>query len=567
MMGPAMADGRDDGITEADIDAEPVDDEVDEVDEGRRREDVEVVAEPIRYPWSPLVALIVIAFVPALGLFVLHRWSDSEADEYEASRVAVGLFETSLDGAVDLGGDIDADPVSDDDSDDSDEDEAPNGVAPALSTSLLDYRRTPDAVASTASAAQLGAVVDPVLSFIGDRSCAAVAIDGVAVTSSNIDLPVIPASNQKLLVATAALDVLGPDYTFTTSVAVPAPVDGEVEGDIYLIGGGDPLLTSNDFPLDDPQISPQISVSTPTSFDLLADALVDAGITRIRGTVIGDGRRYDDEFTVDEWADGVAFTDAGPYDALIANDALVLGRPGRQDDPNAAAASEFVRLLNDRGISVDNGAASGSASTLVPVLATVQSAPMTDVVAEMLLNSDNNTAEMLLKEMGVATSGAGTRAAGLDAMVQALEGLGVPMEGVTPRDGSGLSSANRLTCAALLRIVQLAQGGPIDAALPVAGRSGTLAFEFADSPMVGRLRAKTGTLGNEPFEADPPAVKALAGYVDPPDDSVASAIEFVVIVNGPSVSQPNEYQPLWQALGDRFATYPTGPEPDSLGPR
>ena len=138
-----------------------------------------------------------------------------------------------------------------------------------------------------------------------------------------------------------------------------------VDGDVYLIGGGDPLLTSDDYPVGDDSLP----VITPTSFDVLADGLVDAGVTRIRGTVIGDGTRYDDEFVIDEWADGVAFNDAGPYDALLVNDARVRFRSGRQDDPNEAAAREFVRLLSDRGIRVDNGWGSGVASTLVPVVA------------------------------------------------------------------------------------------------------------------------------------------------------------------------------------------------------
>jgi D-alanyl-D-alanine carboxypeptidase/D-alanyl-D-alanine-endopeptidase (penicillin-binding protein 4) len=517
---------------------------------------IDIVAEPLRYPRSPLAALLLIAIMPVIGLLILAQWADGEADAYEASRNANDLLETSLDGGIAVEGVVievapDADGV-----------EGPD-LAPALSTRILDYRRAPVTVASAASAAQLRVAVDPVLSFIGDRSCAAVAVDGVGVTSLNADLPVIPASNQKLLVALAALDVLGPDFTFTTSVAVPPLNDGVVDGDIYLIGGGDPLLTSDDYPIEDDSLP----VTTPTSFDVLADRLVDTGVTRIRGTVIGDGTRYDDEFVIDEWAEGVAFNDAGPYDALLVNDARVRFRSGRQDDPNEAAAREFVRLLNDRGIRVDNGWGSGVASTLVPVTATVQSVPLSDVVVEMLMTSDNNTAEMLVKEMGVAASGTGTRAAGLDAMFRSLESQGVPMAGVELRDGSGLSTSNRVTCDAVLTVVQVGAGGPLDAGLPVAALSGTLADEFLDGPMVGRLRAKTGTLDNPPTEIDPPAVKALAGYVDPRDGTGRGTIEFVLIANTPDVTDEGIYQPLWNALGERFATYPTGPPPDSLGPR
>ncbi len=56
-------------------------------------------------------------------------------------------------------------------------------------------------------------------------------------------LPVLPASNMKLLTATALLDDLGRNYTFTTALrALRAPVNGVLEGDLYFVGGGDPLL-------------------------------------------------------------------------------------------------------------------------------------------------------------------------------------------------------------------------------------------------------------------------------------------------------------------------------------
>ena len=172
---------------------------------------IDIVAEPLRYPRSPLVALLLIAIVPVIGLLVLERWADGEADAYEASRNANDLLETSLDGGLAVDG-VAAEALSGVDVPD---------LAPELSTTILDYRRAPVIVASAASAAELRAAVDPVLAFIGEQSCAAVAVDGVAVTSLNAELPVIPASSQKLLVALAALEVLGPDFTFTTSVAVP----------------------------------------------------------------------------------------------------------------------------------------------------------------------------------------------------------------------------------------------------------------------------------------------------------------------------------------------------------
>lgn len=522
----------------------------DDFDDGRwGSSNIDLVAEPVRYPRSPLVALLALAVVPALALLVLHRWADGEADAYEESRGSTGLFDAELEARIASAESPTTDP-------DTDDPASIDTATPTLATSMFDYRRTPGMVASVASAGQLAGAVDPVFGFVGPTSCAAVAVDGTTVAAVNADVPVIPASNQKLFVALAALEILGPEFRFTTSVAVPPGVDGEIDGDIYLIGGGDPLLTSDDYPIEDDG-QPVVNA---TSFDVLADALVDAGVTRIRGTVIGDGTRYDDEWFIEEWADDVPFIEAGPYDSLLANDARVRYRSGVQEDPNEAAAREFVRLLNERGIRVDNGWGSGIASTLVPVTATVDSEPLSAIVGEMLLTSDDNTAEMLLKEMGFATAGQGTRAAGLEAMTETIAAMGVDLDGVVFRDGSGLSDQNRATCGALLSAVQLGRDTSLDAGLPVAAESGTLVDEFAETDMAGRLRGKTGTLTG---------VKALAGLVDPrtADSATAGTIEFVIVLNTEGANGADLYQPLWLALGDRFATYPAGPSSEALGPR
>ncbi len=81
-------------------------------------------------------------------------------------------------------------------------------------------------------------------------------------------------------------------------------------------------------------------------------------------------------------------------------------------------------------------------------------------------------------------------------------------------DGSGLSLDNRITCSALASVVQRYDSdSPIGQGLPVAGQTGTLSDVFVDHPVAGRLTGKTGTLNNPPFNVDPPAVKALAGYL------------------------------------------------------
>jgi D-alanyl-D-alanine carboxypeptidase/D-alanyl-D-alanine-endopeptidase (penicillin-binding protein 4) len=504
---------------------------------------VDVVASPVRYRKMPLFLLLVVAVLPAVGMLSTHWWLRDEADRYDASRSAVES----------LSADDDDRPAA------SRRETERAERAAMLSTSLFDYRRIPDGVAVTASTNRLAAQIDTVLPFLNAQSCAAVSVDGIPVGAVNETLSVIPASTVKLMIAAVALEVLGPDYTYETTVRIPPVVDGVIDGDIYLVGGGDPVLTSDDYPIE----NDTLPAFATTSLDVLADALVNAGVERINGTVIGDGTRYDDEFVIDSWGDGVAFNDAGPYDALLVNDARVRGRRGVQDDPNVGAAREFVRLLENRGIRVTNGWGSGEASTLTTVVGTVESQPLGEVVREMLTTSDNNTAELLLKELGYVDTGEGTRFTGLVLVDRVLREWGVPLDGVRLLDGSGLTPTTLMTCQALLEVLQRSRGTALPTSLPIAGETGTLRDEFVDSNMTGRMFAKTGTLGNPPADEPPLAAKALAGYVSGRN---GSTIEFVLILNAAEISD-RAYQLIWAVFGEQFATFPEGPPVDDLQPR
>lgn len=477
-----------------------------------------------------------VALVPAMVLLTVYRWS---SDQTGASTAAPPVDPTAT--------------VS--------------TPTPALSTSVMTFRRMPTIVSRAVNSAAFEAEIAPFLATLNDRSCSVISVDGEGVGARNADLAVIPASNQKLLVAAVALEQLGADFAFTTTVEVAAaPVQGLVAGDLYLVGGGDPLLSSDWYADSNLEL---YAVTSPTSLDSLADGVAAAGVTRVAGGVVGDGSRYDDEFFAPGWGVGVQGLEGGPYDALMANDSRVLGEDLRAADPSAAAAREFIRLLEDRGIVVDGDATSG-ASGASPAgaaveIASVGSAPLSSVVAEMLGNSDNNTAELVVKELGVTDAGPGTREGGLAVIRQQLVDWGVDVAPIVLSDGSGLSLDNRITCSALASVVQRYDSdSPIGQGLPVAGQTGTLSDAFVDHPVAGRLTGKTGTLNNPPFNIDPPAVKALSGYL--PVEG-GGEVEYVLILNGPTISDQSEYRSIWNQLADTLDTYPAGPTPAELGPR
>ncbi len=484
---------------------------------------------------GPWIVLVAIAAVPALVLWVIASWASGQS-----------------------GDDGDAAPP-----DDSVPPSVASDAAPVLNTPLVGFRRVPSLVSRDVNVDAFAAELDGFFGTLNDRSCAAVSVDGQAVGAHNPDLAVIPASTQKLPVAATALEELGEDFRFTTNVVAAAePSGGTIEGDLYLVGGGDPLLSSDWYPTSNLE---RYAVTTPTSLDQLADAVVGAGVTSVTGNVVGDGSRYDDEFYAPGWGDGVAGLEAGPYDALMANDSRVLGDDLKSNDPNQGAAREFARLLRERNVQIAGDAVSGTSPEGAVTVASIDSAPLGDVVAEMLGNSDNNTAELLVKELGFDDSGTGTREAGLAVISQQLDAWGVDTTPLVLADGSGLSPDNRLTCAALVTVLQVTgSDSAIGTGLPVAGETGTLRDVFNDHAVAGRLTGKTGTLNNPPFNADPPAVKSLAGYLP---IAGGGAVEYALVLNGPTISDQSEYRALWDGLANALVTYPSGPSPAVLGPR
>ena len=122
--------------------------------------------------------------------------------------------------------------------------------------------------------------------------------------------------------------------------------------------------------------------------------------------------------------------------------------------------------------------------------------------------------------------GEGTRVAGLQEVWNTLAAWQVPLEGVELDDGSGLSRNDRLTCDAIVAVLEhVGVDSELAASLPVAGVSGTLADELVGGPAEGRLAAKTGTLTG---------VRALSGFL-PTDDGLMT---FALVLNGEGVDDP-----------------------------
>ncbi len=384
----------------------------------------------------------------------------------------------------------------------------PSSPSAAAVTPVLSARRIPSWTTASLARHEMAAALDPLMDRAPVDSCLQVG-DGVNVLySRNAEAQLIPGSNLKLLTAPAALDILGGDTTLDTLFLADSEIaDGTINGNLYMVGGGDPLLTSDGYQ------SIQRKYTLPeTDLEAIADRLVELGLTEVTGSVVGDATRYDADLYVDSWqnyylADG----EVGSLSALLANDGWLVdpttgtGASGPTDDPAAHAASVLTQLLRERGVAVQGPPASGQAPEGSVAVHTTPSLPMSALADDVLVYSDNTTTELLVKEIGLKVSGEPTTEAGVRAIVEWAKTKGYPVEASVLVDGSGLSYDNRISCALLGSVLRdSGPSGTLSESLAVPGEPGTLVDRFTGEEWTGNLRAKTGSLN---------VVKSLSGWL------------------------------------------------------
>lgn len=407
-----------------------------------------------------------------------------------------------------------------------------------VTTPILSTRRAAQNVVNEISREALANDLVSVAQKMPTKACLKVARGSSATYERRTDLLLIPGSNQKIVTAAAAATLLPRTTVFTTRVF--GNVDGsKITGNITLAGGGDPLLTTNDYV----QME-KFPTLKRTSLEALAQRVFDAGIRSVQGSVVGNDEALSQSRYVASWGNGVRGVEGGPLGALMVNDGVVVSNPIKPDDPSLAAAIEFTRVLRKLGIAVSGEASSrGSVSQGDSEIASIASAPLLDVIAEMLTNSDNNTAEILLRHIGFAHNGKGTTESGLEATSQLLKSWGFTNYVLV--DGSGLSRDNRLSCSLLVSLLSRPELSAVfDYGLATAGATGTLSDTFTKSPVAGKLRAKTGTLLN---------VKSLSGHLPQKE---GPPLYFAFILNGTAIADQGNYRPLWEALGSSLSRYP-----------
>jgi D-alanyl-D-alanine carboxypeptidase/D-alanyl-D-alanine-endopeptidase (penicillin-binding protein 4) len=207
----------------------------------------------------------------------------------------------------------------------------------------------------------------------------------------------------------------------------------------------------------------------------------------------------------------------GSHEVRLAGRAPIGVPPLKQtlaiEEPAAFAAVLLKRLLELRGVRVYGRAVAdhNPVKTMEArhVLAEHVSVPLAESVKLINKVSQNLHTEMLLRAATRESAPAQTLRDSLRAAQEFRDSIGIGAEDAVIFDGSGLSRRNLVTPRAVVTLLRWAAQQPWAAlyadSLPIAGQDGTLGERMKDTSAVGRIQAKTGTLGN---------VNALGGYAE-----------------------------------------------------
>ena len=175
---------------------------------------------------------------------------------------------------------------------------------------------------------------------------------GKTLYAQNADKLFIPASNTKLFTTAAALALIGPDYKFRTTVETTATLDryGRLNGDLILVGRGDPNLSGRELPYD---LKTQRNDDPIQALEALADALVQKGVKFIDGDIVADDSYFAFERYGEGWSqDDLVWADGAPVSALTINDNVVFvnilpaDRPGEKAFVSVKPFPDYYRVDN-----------------------------------------------------------------------------------------------------------------------------------------------------------------------------------------------------------------------------
>ncbi len=405
------------------------------------------------------------------------------------------------------------------------------------------------------------------------------------VCALNPTLSFSPASTLKVMTTIAALEVLGKDFRFTTKLQYDGEIDqeGTLQGNVYILGGGDPTLGSQFQRFQDHFVEEWVK------------SLQEKGIKKIEGSIIGDAQIYDEYLVPDRWmvediggSDGLACSGLSIFDNYFkihlspgeseGEKAIILEKQPTPPDRlilqnRVRTGSEITSLKVEGGVYDDNrivrnnialeeekmprtiqcsvnDTAYWAAYTLhcelqkheITVTAppeslrsplpengrerkdlhTTFSPPLSDIVRATNEKSMNLYADHLLVHLGYTTKGLGNIKTGCQELKN-FWAQHIDTTGMSVEDGSGTSHANMLTpqhlVEALCYITQQPIWNAFWESLPIAGKTGNTSTYFQDPVFTKDLRTKSGALSG---------VRSFCGYYK---NKKGERIAFAILIN------------------------------------
>ncbi|GAC1311278.1 MAG: D-alanyl-D-alanine carboxypeptidase/D-alanyl-D-alanine-endopeptidase [Vulcanimicrobiaceae bacterium] len=398
-----------------------------------------------------------------------------------------------------------------------------------------------------------------------------VAADGSPLFTRRARTAVTPASTLKLVIAATALETLGPRHRFLTRFVAQGPpaADGTLAGGLWLVGGGDPMLVSADLQrgvgalarsgvrridgelqIDDtsfvgPEQNPKWDPDD-LSYDYAAGTsaiALDWGVARFDVTpgrpgtpahvrVVPDNEAVAFEGSIAsvspgastfvtierkpamptfDAAGGAPDTAANAVSTYVVDGHIAAGETQRYYKPVSGmpgyVGGVVASMLAARRIPLAAGYRVGAAPPNAQTLWAHPSPPLAAILKDMLVYSNNHSAETLLRIVGERVGHPGTDEAGIAVERATLARLGVAHERMRVYDGSGLAPGDRIMPLTLAQTIAAELRGPHAAvflgALPRVGYDGTVKHHNLTIAL-GRTRAKSGHIEN---------VNGLAGTV------------------------------------------------------
>lgn len=312
-----------------------------------------------------------------------------------------------------------------------------------------------------------------------------------------------PASLTKLFTTSTSLNVMGSEHKLSTKLITDDLniKDGTIDGNLYIKGFGN---------------------STFTDYDLseLVDRMIQMGISKITGDIIGDDSYFDDVYTREDWIeDEGANIQLPPVSALVLdrNKITVRKKIRRRyryftemvKNPPYFIADRLFEKLKFNGVEV-NGVVKSGVTPVKSYQLAEKSILLKDLISLINKHSDNFLAECLFKTLGAEVSGVmGNSFYSQQAIKKFLKDNGIYSQNSEIVDGSGISRSDQVTPLAINGVLEkmyfdLNHFDDFFNSLTIAGVDGTLGGRMMNTLAENNFRGKTGSLNG---------VSGLAGYL------------------------------------------------------